>query len=180
MALDASAVLFLNALAGQSPLLDWIIVFLASYLPYILVILFVALVFFSRYPRWQKLQILFVAAVASVVAKYGVTELIRFFYHRPRPFSVLPVHELLTNGAWSFPSGHAAFFFALATAVYLYNKTWGIGFFIAAALVSLGRVAAGVHYLSDVVAGALIGIAVAYVVFHIARRLTPPQQNQTY
>ena len=70
----------------------------------------------------------------------------------------------------SFPSGHAAFFFALAMAVYFYNKKWGTWFFATAILITVARVIAGVHYPPDILGGAVIGIMVAYIVFYFAER----------
>ena len=180
MPLDTQLFYLLNNLAGQSPFLDGVIVFFASYLAYILIALFLAHVFFSYYSRQEKFQILLVTGISAFFARFGVAELIRFFYQRPRPFLDMPVHQLLASNEWSFPSGHATFFFALATALYLYNKKWGIGFFLAALLMTVGRVIAGVHYPSDIVAGALIGAAVAYATFHIVRKMTKTQTNQTY
>ena len=168
MTLDTQLFYLLNNLAGQSPLFDKVIVFCASYLAYILIVLFLALVFFSAYPKREKLQILLVVGISTVIARFGITELIRFFYHRPRPFLALPVHQLLTDTAWSFPSGHATFFFAMAMIVYLYNKKVGIAFFVAVTLITVSRVIAGIHYPSDIVGGALIGIAVAYATFYFA------------
>lgn len=171
MTFDTQVFYLLNNLAGQSPLFDGVVVFLASYLPYVLIATLLALVFFSQYAKREKLQILFVAGVSALIARFGVVELIRFFYHRPRVFTDLPVHQLLTSDKWSFPSGHATFFFAMATAVYLYNKKWGIGFFIAALGIGVSRVIAGIHYPSDIIGGALIGIIVAYATFYGTRRV---------
>lgn len=172
MTLDTQLFYFLNNFAGQSPFFDAVIVFFASYFAYILVALFLIFLFFSQYSKREKLQIFFVAGISTLVARFGITELIRFFYHRPRPFTALSdVHQLLTNGAWSFPSGHAAFFFAMATAIYFYNKKWGIGFFIATILITVSRVIAGIHYPSDIIGGALIGIIIAYLTFSITRKM---------
>ena len=171
MTLDTQLFYLLNNLAGQSPLFDAVILFLASYLAYILVALFLVLVFLSQYSKREKLQIFWVTIISAVIARLGVTELIRFFYHRPRPFTDLPVNQLFTSNEWSFPSGHATFFFAMATAIYLYNKKWGTVFFIAAILITISRVIAGIHYPSDIVGGALIGVAVAYVTYYFARRI---------
>src|SRR3989338_6972595 len=112
------------------------------------------------------MQIFLVTVISAFVARFGITEIIRFFYHRPRPFLALPVHQLLTENAWSFPSGHATFFFAIATAIYLYNKKWGTFFFIASILMTVSRVIAGIHYPSDIIGGAFIGIAVALATFY--------------
>lgn len=179
MTLDTWLFYFLNTLAGQSPFLDGVIVFFASYLAYILIILFLALVFFSHYPKWKKLELFLVTGASALVARFGVTELIRFFYHHPRPYTVLPVQHLLSDSSWSFPSGHATFFFALAMAVYLYNKKWGTGFFLAALLITVSRVIAGIHYPSDIIGGALIGILVAFATFYAARRIVEKQTTKT-
>jgi undecaprenyl-diphosphatase len=175
MTLDTQVFYLLNNLAEQSPFFDGIIVFLATYLAYITVVLFLVFILVSQYPRRGKLEILLVTGISSAVTSFVLTPLIRFFYHHPRPFMVLPVHQLIIDNAWSFPSRHAAFFFAMATAVYLYNKKWGIGFFIIAILITAGRVAAGVHYPSDIVGGVLIGVIVAYITFRIARRISTPR-----
>ena len=170
MTVDTQLFYLLNNVAGQSPFFDSIIVFFASYFAYILIVLFLGLVFFSQYSKREKWELLFVTVISSVVARFGVTELIRYFYHRPRPFSVLPTHQLLTDTAWSFPSGHATFFFALATAVYFYNKRWGIVFFILTIGISVSRVIAGVHYPSDILGGAVVGIVVAYATYFVVRK----------
>lgn len=172
MALDTQVFLLLNNLAGQSAAFDGTVVFFASYLPYLLVVLLPTLVFFSQYSKREKWEMLLVVGVSALVARFGVTELIRLFIHRPRPFLTLQVHQLLTDSSWSFPSGHSTFFFALSTAVYLYNKKWGVWFFIATLFITVSRVIAGIHYPSDIIGGAIIGSAVAYVVFSIARGLS--------
>jgi undecaprenyl-diphosphatase len=156
--LDTQIFYTLNDLAGQSPLLDSAIVFCASYLAYILAAAFLGLLLFPRAPWREKWALFAVAAISTVLARGIITEGIRYLYHRPRPFSVLPVHQLLTDSAWSFPSGHATFFFALSTAVYFYNRRWGALFFLVSTIIVLARVAGGVHYPSDVLAGAIIGV----------------------
>jgi undecaprenyl-diphosphatase len=179
MALDIQFFYLLNGLAGQSPLLDRAIVFFASDLAYVLVALFLILLLFSQYAKREKLRILLVTALSGAVA-LGITEVIRFFYNRQRPYLALHIHPLFTDTASSFPSAHATFFFAMATAVYLYNKKWGIIFFIAAILMTVSRVIAGIHYPSDVIGGAIIGIAVAYATFYYARRIEAKRAHQTY
>ncbi len=171
MALDTQLFFFLNGLVGKSSVFDGFVVFCASYLAYLVPLALLALVLSSSSTKREKWELLIVAGASSVIARLGVTEFIRFLYHRPRPFSVLPTHRLITDTAWSFPSGHAAFFFAMATAIYLYNKKWGIGFFIVAILMTVSRVIAGIHYPSDIIGGALIGIIVAYATFYFTRKI---------
>lgn len=64
-----------------------------------------------------------------------------------------------TGYEWtSFPSGHAQTAFTLATALTIFYPRWGIPLFLVAGAVAVSRVILTAHYLSDVVAGAGIGI----------------------
>ena len=64
----------------------------------------------------------------------------------------------------SFPSGHAARAFLIAVVASALAPAWlGVLLWIWAPLVSIARVAMGVHYVSDVVAGAAVGIIVALI-----------------
>lgn len=166
MTLDVPLLYWLNNLTGKSRIFDTFIIFLASYSPYFLVAAFLVLLYFAAYSRREKFYIFWTTIISIGVARGVITEIIRFFYHRPRPFLVYQLHQLISGHRWSFPSGHAAFFFAMATAIYLYNKKWGLWFFIAALLMNISRIAAGVHYPSDILGGMIIGILVAYVIFY--------------
>lgn len=168
--LDVKLLFVLNNLAGQSRIFDALTIFLASYLRYFLVVAFLLFLYFSAYSRREKLYLFWVTTISIIVARLGITEIIRFFYHRPRPFLVYQLHPLISENKWSFPSGHSAFFFAMATAIYFYNKKLGIGFFIAAILMNISRIVAGAHYPSDILGGMIVGVIVAYVVFSLAER----------
>jgi undecaprenyl-diphosphatase len=64
----------------------------------------------------------------------------------------------------SFPSGHAARAFLIATIAAGLGPSWlALVLWIWAPLVALARVAMGVHYLSDIVAGAFFGIVIAWI-----------------
>lgn len=165
--LDAKIFFWLNGLAGQSGFFDKTIIFLADYSRYFLIAAFFLLLFLAKCSRRKKLVVLSVVFVSAAVAKFGVVEIIRYAHYRPRPFLVLPVNQLISNGSSSFPSGHAAFFFAMTAAIWLYNKRWGIGFFAGSVLMAVSRVIGGVHYPSDIVVGALIGIVVACIIFRL-------------
>lgn len=68
----------------------------------------------------------------------------------------------------SFPSGHAARAFLLAVLTAGLGPAWlGLALWLWAPLVTLARVAMGVHYLSDVLAGALLGIFMGLLVFRL-------------
>jgi len=172
LAWDITIFYWFNDLAGVSRIFDAFIIFSADYLWFLLVVILAVLLYFSSYAKKEKIRIFGVALVSAAVARLAVTEIIRLFYHRPRPFTELQVNQLVSDNAWSFPSGHSTFLFAMAAAIYLYNKKWGIWFFAGSVLVAVSRVIGGVHYPSDILGGAAIGLLVAYVVFHFAKRKT--------
>ncbi|MDO8590953.1 MAG: phosphatase PAP2 family protein [bacterium] len=155
---NTSLFLLLNSLAGQSALIDWIIVFFAKYLAYVLVATFIFGIIFWRVSRAEKIKAITAAIVSGVLGRVIFVETIRLFYHHPRPFAALSeVRQLFPETGYSFPSGHATFFFALSAVVYQYNKKAGIAFFVLSAIMGLARIAAGVHYPLDILAGALLG-----------------------
>lgn len=111
----------------------------------------------------------FTALSAGILSRFIFADTIRFFYDRPRPFEVLSdVYQLVAHsGGSAFPSGHATFFFALAAGVFIFYRWWGVLFFAFAVSISAGRVIVGIHWPSDILAGAIIGIASAYLVYYI-------------
>jgi undecaprenyl-diphosphatase len=163
--LDVSTFFLLNNLAGYSPVTDFIIIFFAEYLAYTLITIFLFLIYRSTYNLREKLTMLSVVGFSSLAARYGVTELIRLFYHRPRPFLTYHVHQLIPETSYSFPSGHSTFFFAFSYAIYLYNRKWGTWFLCATIIMTISRIIAGIHYPSDIVGGMIIGIIIAKVSF---------------
>ncbi len=72
----------------------------------------------------------------------------------------------------SFPSNAAGVGFAVATAVFLRYRRIGLSLYALAFLWGFGRVYAGVHYPSDVIVGALIGVAAASILTGLFRLLT--------
>jgi undecaprenyl-diphosphatase len=83
---------------------------------------------------------------------------------RPRPFVSDPsgVHLFSHHAADAgFPSDHATASFAIAVALLLRSRRLGLPVLALAFVLSVGRVAVGVHYPSDVLAGAALGAATA-------------------
>lgn len=169
MAYDTDFFHLLNNLSGKSEVFDRIVIFAAEYLGWFVAAAFLAVLFFSLFSKSEKLKIFLTAAVSVVLSRFIIAEIIRFLYCRPRPFMAYAINHLAENTNCSFPSGHAAFFFALAMAVYFYNKKWGAWFFLAVILISLGRIIAGVHYPADILGGAVVGILSAYMVFYLIK-----------
>ncbi len=83
--------------------------------------------------------------------------LVKKLIRRPRPFTLQPALDTVIPhpGSFSFPSGHTASSFAAATAIFMYDKKLGTAAYIVAALIGFSRNYFGVHYPTDVLAGAL-------------------------
>ncbi len=149
---------FLNNLAGQSPLGDAVIIFLAEYLGWALIALLAVYFFRRRYRAGWPEQAL--ALLATTGVSWLLAQAIKYFYARPRPFAALSdVHQLISETSNAMPSGHAASFFALALTLYLYDRRWGNIYLVGAVVIGTARVAAGIHWPIDILAGvALAGI----------------------
>src|SRR5690349_4580433 len=110
---------------------------------------------------WRRAS---VAAVLSAGLALAIGKAISEVVDRARPFAADPgqVH-LFSHHAPDpgFPSDHATAAFAIAVAILLRKRGWGIATLVIAAVLSVGRVAIGVHYPSDVLAGAALGSAAA-------------------
>ena len=154
----------INGWAGQYHWLDSLGIFFADYFGYILVLclfLFLVKSFKKYWPLvWQ-------AITAGIVARLFFTEIIRWILPRHRPFVENDVHLLLDYiNQSAFPSGHAAFYFAISTVVYFYNKKTGILFFGASFLICLSRVFCGIHWPLDILAGAIVGIFSGWLIIY--------------
>ncbi len=158
MAFDLAIFNFLHQLAGRFFLLDWLFIFFASYLQYFLVVVLIYFIF-SRSKDWRAAWYRIGMGVLAVILARGIlTEAIRFFYSRPRPFLVLQFSPLIRESSGSFPSGHAAFFFALAPLAFLVSKKSGYWFTAGSLLMLISRIIVGVHWPADILAGMIIGL----------------------
>ncbi len=89
---------------------------------------------------------------------------------RPRPFMTLTgVHLIERARDFSFPSGHAATAFMAAAILSGFFKRYSVLFYLLAVAIAFSRVYMGVHYVSDVVAGALLGSAIGYALVKVSK-----------
>lgn len=122
---------------------------------------------FGGEPRFQA------AGAAALAAGAGITLFLRLkkFARRKRPCAIEP-HcwaTLLPPDQFSFPSGHTITAFAVAVSLGQFYPALLVGLLFCAASVAASRVLLGMHFLSDVLAGAAIGTVLAYCATHLVR-----------
>ena len=111
----------------------------------------------------------------SVVEALGITMAMKYTFDRQRPYEKYPdlIHPVSTEPDPSFPSGHTAAAFSLATSLSITYPKWYViaPSAVWACSVGFSRINQGVHYPSDVIAGAAIGVGCAFANIYINRWL---------
>jgi undecaprenyl-diphosphatase len=117
--------------------------------------------------RRETLLIIMLTVALSLIVNRTVSTVLPF---RDRPMYSIganaPTFEWHADFEnWSsFPSDNATYLFAIAAGLWLISRGWGLLFGVLAAFIALARVFLGIHYPSDVLVGALIGIATSLAV----------------
>lgn len=115
---------------------------------------------------WRRPSII-VLVVAAVVGGELYSDLGKAIIARHRPFE----HQLgPTSSTHSFPSGHSATSFASATVLASFAPRLRVPLYALAALIAFSRVYNGMHYPTDVLAGAAGGVAIALLLLAASRR----------
>ncbi len=113
-------------------------------------------------------------AAVPVIAAGGVTAALKLLMRRRRPRETAGFYSIKYD-RYSFPSGHAARAACLALVFSHQFPDWALGrgsgqaviFYASALFVALCRVALGIHYLSDVAAGLVVGFLTSWVIVSI-------------
>ena len=152
--------------------MNTLIVDTAQYLP--LLIPLAAAVIWLFLPRRDKFA-LAAQAIVSLVIVMGLIQLAASLHSDPRPFVVDPsVHPLFAHPSDNgFPSDHTALAATVALLVMIYRKLLGAVLLAAAITVGVARVAAHVHHVQDIVAGALLAVVAVGIAVLIWRWVRP-------
>jgi undecaprenyl-diphosphatase len=100
------------------------------------------------------------AAAAAIVA-VGLTTVLKLLIKRSRPREATGFYSTRYD-RHSFPSGHATRVACLATIFSHQFPCWAVVFYALALFVSLCRIALDIHYISDILAGLVIGFLVSW------------------
>ena len=155
----------------HNPALDAIMLFFTNLSVYVsfFLLLMIAFIFFKKTRRFGA-QVLLAVLFGILIVNVGLKP----FIMRCRPCWLDPTIKLLVDRptSHSFPSGHSNAFFAISTAIFLYNKKWGIPALVVASLVAFSRLYLFVHWPTDVMGGIATGILSAVLSFMILEFLS--------
>ncbi|MBQ9790084.1 MAG: phosphatase PAP2 family protein [Clostridia bacterium] len=128
----------------------------------------------------------FVMLVTLLLSFLLVDVILKPTISRPRPyelsksiFNFLKTAGIDIPSSPSFPSGHASSAFATSFAMYFQNKKFGKPLVIYGVIVAISRIFFCVHYVSDVITGAVIGFLTAYFIVEIVRKFDRRQISKT-
>lgn len=169
-AIDRFFLNLLTSLGGETEVRDQVVYTLAQMLPYVFVLAALWLFFAGRTKaQKEKNQNTVLIVLGATLLAIGLRWLIGGAFERDRPFLTYPdLHHVALPGTdnTAFPSGHALILFTVASVIYFLGKhpklAWTLLFI--AGVVALARVTAGVHYPTDILGGALLGIGLARLV----------------
>lgn len=177
--LDAAIVTVANSFAGKSVAFDRVMLGLVHTHLFEggVVTAFMCYVWLAPDGRLVSPRMVFArsatGAMAAIVLARGL-QLLLPFRARPRhdpelDFTFLAGQPTGALESWSsFPSDHAVLYFAVATAVFYANRRAGaFAYLWTAFFTCLPRIYVGAHYLSDLAAGAVIGIFVMWAAFRV-------------
>jgi len=119
--------------------------------------------------------------LGAIVIELVVSESMKSGFKRKRPAEtypgiIYPYHEVYGR---SFPSGHTSLVFATAAGLSIQCKKWYVTVpaYLWAANVGYSRMYLGVHYPSDVIAGAAVGVGSAYLSEWLNKKLFPQKKT---
>jgi len=168
--LNKNLFLTINSFAGKNHLLDSLGIMSAEAMPYVFILIEVALYFVFK----KKNEAIF--AFMSMVMAIGLNAIIGLFYFHNRPFMDNLGTTLIQHAPdSSFPSDHTAFIFAIA--IYLFmsleNKIIGFTLLLLALIGGSARIFTGVHYPFDILGGIITALISSLIIYQFREKLQP-------
>lgn len=174
--LDEQLFFLLNG-AG-SPYLDEVMYWLSD--KYIWFPLYVFLLYYLyRKNGLDFYQPVIAIVLIIIISDQFTSGFMKPFFERYRPCRDSSIQHLVymldhCGGRYGFASSHAANTFGLATFFYLREKsTLSVILLFWALMVSYSRIYLGSHYPGDILAGALVGMLAAYLMYRLLSKIQP-------
>ena len=161
----------LNGFAADHGVLSRFVVFFANDFGLLLIGGLLVYLFMHK-DKKKGVRDVVVVLTAALIA-WGLAHLIKYLYPHARPSILADTYVLLPEKDSSFPSGHATFFSALATALYFYHKRLGLLYALGALLIGFARIMAGIHWPIDILAGYILGGMIGIIAYHAYQRFEP-------
>jgi undecaprenyl-diphosphatase len=177
---DQSIMSFINRFAHRSLVFDELVVLVSdnNFIKGALVFAVIWYLWFQNEDTRKKRECLLAGVSASFVGLV-VARILSWAIVRPRPLNIpqlgMRIPYGIRSAGWegvsSFPSDHAVLFFALATGIFCAAQRIGwLMFIYVSVFICLPRIYLGIHYPTDVLAGAMIGVSMGWLVHLLAIR----------
>lgn len=172
--MNKDILLTVNGWAGQSKLLDDVMIASAKYLIFVVFAVGIACAGYYVYKKEWKPAIYF---AISLVVTFVLLEVAAMLNLDHRPFmDISNLHQLISHAAGkSFPSDHTTASMGVALTVLYFTKfkKTGVILLLAALLIGFSRIFVGVHYPLDILGGivtAFVGTTLVYIVMRTTNR----------
>lgn len=133
--------------------------------------IWIAILLFVLATRRRGTARLVIAVLATVLAAQLATDLLKILVARPRPYLVMS--DIIRYGrlepTFSFPSAHASRSFASAAVLSAGLKRWRPLWYAIAISIALSRIVLGVHFPTDVIFGALLGMGLGWALVRLIK-----------
>lgn len=175
---DINLLRYINLTRDRS--LDPFFIFITNSVTPICIATTVILFLWSWLRKETMLQKKSIYIAFSVIISSLISTLLKLSINRIRPFSAYSFIEKVTNvTSASFPSGHTSAAFVIATSLSIAFPKWYIIVFsfLWALAIGYSRMYLGVHYPSDVFAGAIVGIGSSFSIYKTAQFLSKNKKN---
>lgn len=136
-----------------------------NFLPFIVFVSYGILIVFMFFSDIK----IFARITLSPLTVFAIVTFFRKIFNRPRPYEKFTTTSVFGKNkkGESMPSRHTACAFIIAMAFMYVSIPLGIAYLIISTLIMISRVLAGVHFISDVIAGMAISLLYGYFSFFI-------------
>ncbi|EIT84783.1 hypothetical protein A374_13865 [Fictibacillus macauensis ZFHKF-1] len=151
----------IHGLAGQSDLLDQLMIFITDKAIYLFGLILLLMWVFGNVKTKKVALLAGITGVIGIVINVAISHI----YFETRPFVTLGYKPLIDHAAdASFPSDHTTGAFSIALILFAYRKKIGTFAIVLAVLTGFSRIYAGLHYPFDVLGSIVVSVILALII----------------